>query len=180
MSVRTLSRVWEHSKVRGTLLLLLLAIADFADDLGFAWPSIPTLAAKARISVRTIQRLLRRLVQAGELLIEPGEGRVKTAGGLQRTHRFRVLAGLQAGAKVSPPPRDRGGDIRRKGGAIQVQGGDVAVSPEPSFDPSLKPSLGIQTSSHEGNGKGQMTAREAREKIARFVNRTARAKAMKP
>jgi len=36
--------VWEHSSQKGTLLLLLLAVADFADKDGKAYPSIRTLA----------------------------------------------------------------------------------------------------------------------------------------
>jgi hypothetical protein len=50
MSVRTLNRVWEASRQTGGALLVLLAIADFADDDGLAYPSISTLARKARLS----------------------------------------------------------------------------------------------------------------------------------
>jgi len=37
MSVRTMARVWEQSQHAGTNLLMLLAIADFADDDGQAY-----------------------------------------------------------------------------------------------------------------------------------------------
>ena len=47
-----MARVWEWSAASGGGLLALLAIADFANDNGVAWPSLSVLAAKARLSVR--------------------------------------------------------------------------------------------------------------------------------
>ena len=41
MSVRTMARVWEFSSHAGTDLLMLLALADFADDDGNAYPAVP-------------------------------------------------------------------------------------------------------------------------------------------
>ncbi len=68
MSVRVLSRVWEESKAKGGKLLVLLAIADFTDDKGRAWPSVPTLARKARLSIRQTQRAVQELIRdLGEL-----------------------------------------------------------------------------------------------------------------
>jgi hypothetical protein len=49
MSVGMLSRVWKHSKARFGDRLVLLAIADFANDAGEAWPSVETLAKKSRL-----------------------------------------------------------------------------------------------------------------------------------
>jgi len=49
MSVRSIGRVWDHSAASGSFLLMLLAIADFADDDGNAYPSVPTLARKCRM-----------------------------------------------------------------------------------------------------------------------------------
>jgi len=42
MSIEHMTLVWKHSKKGGTALLLLLAIADFANDDGVAWPSLAT------------------------------------------------------------------------------------------------------------------------------------------
>ena len=64
MSVRIISQVWKLSKLQGGALLVLLAIADFANDEGMAYPSISTLAQKARLSKRHSQRILRGLVRA--------------------------------------------------------------------------------------------------------------------
>lgn len=74
MSVRTMAKVWEHSQHGGTDLLMLLAIADFADDQGNAYPSVPTLAEKCRMKPRNAQVILGSLRKSGELQVKPNEG----------------------------------------------------------------------------------------------------------
>lgn len=84
MSVRTMARVWEASKHGGTELLMLLAIADFSDDDGRAYPSIPTLAAKCRTTPRHTNRIINALKGSGEL-------EVKLNDGPRGTNRYRVV-----------------------------------------------------------------------------------------
>jgi hypothetical protein len=67
MSIRCMSKVWESSKQKGSKLLLLLAIADFADDGGYAYPSMQTLAEKIRMSRNSVNRLVGELVESKEL-----------------------------------------------------------------------------------------------------------------
>lgn len=74
MSVRTMAAVWERSKHSGTNLLMLLAIADFADDDGMAFPSVNKLATKCRMSKRNAQDRLRELAESGELTIKKNQG----------------------------------------------------------------------------------------------------------
>ena len=69
MSIKIMSRVWEKSKQGGSQLLLLLAIADNANDGGFAWPGQEYLADKIRMSAKSIPRLTKKLQEAGELFI---------------------------------------------------------------------------------------------------------------
>lgn len=64
-----MTTVWEHSTASGGDLLVLLAIADCANDEGIAWPSQTTLAAKARVTDRTIRSIVGRLVELGELAV---------------------------------------------------------------------------------------------------------------
>ncbi|SDP98498.1 helix-turn-helix domain-containing protein [Lentzea jiangxiensis] len=93
MSIKVVTLVWEYAPAAGNELLLLLAIADQANDLGAeAWPSIDTLARRTRLNPRTVQRLLRKLVSAGLLCIEPGGGR--------RSNTYRIDLSLL----VKPPP----------------------------------------------------------------------------
>lgn len=154
VGIKAMARVWEHSKQKGTALLVELAIADYADDFGCAWPSVSSLARKSRVTDRTVQNILHQLEEAGELKIERGAGLVKTPGGPQRTHRYRLVVGDLGGENLTPPSRTRGDVRTTQGGAIPSKGGEVAVSPEPSVNPSIKPSLNAhQLSSLNANGK---------------------------
>jgi hypothetical protein len=141
MSVKVLARVWEHSRQKGTALLLALAIADYCNDEAWAWPSIVSLRRKTRLrSDRTVQILLRKLEAAGEIAIERGAGMVGTAGGSQRTNLYRVLVGLEGGAKSAPPCLRRGNAKAAQGGAIPRKGGALAIAPDPLVNPSIDPS----------------------------------------
>ena len=84
MSVRTMARVWESSMHSGAELLMLLAIADFADDDGNAYPAVQTLAKKCRITSRNVNRALAKLKKSGELEIRVNEGP-------KGTNRYRIV-----------------------------------------------------------------------------------------
>lgn len=89
MSVRTMARVWEFSRHSGTNLLMLLAIADFADDDGKAYPSVQTLAEKCRMKSRNANVILAALRASGELEVKQNEGP-------HGTNRYRVVFASQA------------------------------------------------------------------------------------
>ena len=123
-----MTRVWEHASVKGSALLLLLAIADHAHDDGTgAWPSQKTLATKTRLSVRQVRRLLEQLEARGELRVVERDG---------RTALLTVLAGAD---KMSEPPSPdvRGGaDTVTSGGSdISARTQDTARSDEPRTVP---------------------------------------------
>lgn len=90
--------VWEYAPASGNELLLLLAIADQANDLGAdAWPSIDTLARRTRLNPRTVQRLLQRLAASRLLAIEPGGGR--------RSNRYAIDLSLLTDSPAAPPTK---------------------------------------------------------------------------
>ena len=84
MSVKVMARVWAYSRQSGGSLLLMLALADFADDAGECWPSIPVLAQKARLTEREIRYLLPKLEEAGEVQLK------RSNGGRNRRNRYLV------------------------------------------------------------------------------------------
>lgn len=67
MSVRASSWAWSLEEVMGSEALVLLALADQANDEGFCWPAQEKLAPKARQSVSTLRRSLRSLEKMGLL-----------------------------------------------------------------------------------------------------------------
>lgn len=108
MSVYVSSWVWEHSNATGNARLVLLAIADCADDSGAnAWPSLQSIARKAKVSRRTAIRAISELVDMGELECTRGAGQ-RGAGGV--TNRYRVtMVPAPTGDTVSPPSGDTDG-----------------------------------------------------------------------
>lgn len=119
MSVRAMAHVWATSVARGTELLVALAIADFADDDGRAWPSIATLSRKARCAERTVQDSVAALRRRGELLVEVGAGP-------RGTNLFRVVLG---GVQNPHPPQNAAG-----GGADSGNEGVRPAAPKPSVN----------------------------------------------
>ena len=62
--------VWEHSDTSGNDRLVLLALADDADDSGGScYPSLRRLAAKVRVHTSTISAAIRRLEEGGHLRV---------------------------------------------------------------------------------------------------------------
>lgn len=65
MSIKLMSAVWERSDISSTQKLVLLALADWANDDGLCWPSIDRLAQKTGMAGRSVQRIIRDLEQVG-------------------------------------------------------------------------------------------------------------------
>ena len=66
MSIRVMSQVWDL-QLSSTEKLVLLALADCANDEGECWPSIATIGRKACIGERSVQRSIQSLKEAGHL-----------------------------------------------------------------------------------------------------------------
>jgi hypothetical protein len=64
-----MSKVWSQSQHKGNALLLLLAIADNADDSGWCWPGIKYLAKKVKVTKQSIIRTTKTLESSGELMV---------------------------------------------------------------------------------------------------------------
>jgi hypothetical protein len=80
-----------------TLKLVLMALADAADDHGICWPSVSTLARKCTVSTRTVQRSLRALIDRRLLIAEPRQRR----DGSSTSNRYRLL--IAGGDNLSLP-----------------------------------------------------------------------------
>jgi len=154
MSIGWMNHVWEHSQQKGTALLLLLAIADHANDDGLCWPSVGRLAEKARTTKRQAQRLIAELEAAGELVVERGDGRGHTSiyhlkddiqgqtkGDIydQKGDTQRAKGDICANEKSDIC--DQKGDILGERVTSSAIKGDIAMSPDPSLEPSSDPSL---------------------------------------
>lgn len=65
MSIDIMSWVWKHSPTKGSARLVLLALADNANDTGYCWPSQATIARKANLGKRHTIRVLEELEDQG-------------------------------------------------------------------------------------------------------------------
>ena len=73
MSAKATNWVWEESQSTGSARLVLLALADWANEKGVCFGSYRGLAKKTRLSVATVTRSLRELEDIGEVKqLEPG------------------------------------------------------------------------------------------------------------
>jgi hypothetical protein len=75
MSIRAMSAVWDID-LPDSDKIVLLALADCANDEGHCWPSVASLVRKCSKSERTIQGSIKRLVGEGHLTRRevPGKG----------------------------------------------------------------------------------------------------------
>jgi hypothetical protein len=134
MSIAMMARVWSHSTVTDSSeLLVLLAIADWADDSGVAYPKVKNLAAKSRLSERQVQRCLVSIMDRGELKVERNAGP-------SMVNLYRVTISGH-GDNVSPvtPVTPSNGDAGDTKGVTPVTPSRVDLSPEPSPEPSPGP-----------------------------------------
>lgn len=97
MSNRILNRVFASSEARGADRLVLLALADRADDDGRCDPGIDDIAARARLNRATVFRSVARLEhQLCELHVDHGAGR-------RGTNLYTVTVGQLLGGPEAPP-----------------------------------------------------------------------------
>ncbi len=121
--------------------LVLMALADEADDQGYCFPGVPHLAAKCSIGERTVQRILRRLARDHYVSIE------------QRFRKDRARTSNGYRLAVSHPPSNwhRPLDSSGTGPVTPVTGGRCHGSPRggdtgdgvtttyPCIEPELQP-----------------------------------------
>lgn len=85
MSIRAMTWAWQKS-LSPTPKLLLMALADIADDSGLCWPSHTTLATKCSLTDRTVRRALVLLQRRSLILVE----RRFKADGSRTSNRYRL------------------------------------------------------------------------------------------
>lgn len=130
MSIKIMQEVWEHAPGGQGTLLVLLALADSADEKSReCWPAVSTLADRARLKPRQVQNCLRALEDDGVLHVEPNAGRSGT-----NLYRIKPVSEW-GGAKIA------GGALECRGGVQPSAPGGVQPSaPEPSYRTVNEPS----------------------------------------
>ena len=138
MSVQAMAWVLTESKSTLGTRLVALAIANYAKHDGTgAWPSIATIARDARLSPRQVQYSIRKLEHELEELS------VTIGGGPRKGTNLYALKkmGDEKSASPSVQPTEPGCAVQAKKGCNPRQGGMKCVAPDPSLEPSVKPSI---------------------------------------
>lgn len=140
-----MSLVWERAPYTAGSLIVLLALADWANDEGVAWPSMDRLAQKARIDRRSAQRIVRQLEKDGVLEIEHGGGRAKQHKYVLKMETATICRPLSAEEKgdisdiqtATLDPETATSDAQR---ATLDPETATRMSPDPSVEPLEEPS----------------------------------------
>lgn len=75
MSIKVMTEVWESSSTKGGARLVLLALADYANDDGYCHPGVERLVLKSALTERNVQFILRELEARGELVTKGSSNR---------------------------------------------------------------------------------------------------------
>lgn len=153
---KIITACWIHSKASGTTLLVLLALAKFANAKGECWPSIARLAEMSRVHERTVQRHIRSLETLGEIVVIPCGGRSSRTGGV-RSNLYRiVIRGPQDGedgGSLPPPAGCHPGRAATQTPAPVPPMTPAPVPPEPSVRTVSEPSLSSLAARESGLAK---------------------------
>lgn len=128
MSVKWMAQVWESGPEDKAELIVLLALADFADDAGNCWPSMISIGRKARMSERNARRVVRQLEADGYVETVPGGGRMGCSQYRLNPDKMSVNSPRKPGQNVRPKNPDKMSPPRTK----RAENPDTAMSAEPS------------------------------------------------
>jgi hypothetical protein len=127
MSLKVMTWAWTL-RLPPAPKLVLMALADEADDRGFCFPSVHHLANKCSITERSVQRMIRLLASRRYVSIEPRfRKRARTSNGYQLAvdHPPTNCQGVSDHAATGPATALTGGGRRR---CHRPPDGDVGVT----------------------------------------------------
>jgi hypothetical protein len=134
MSIRLMSDVW-RTELPTVEKMVLLVIADHANDEGTqSYPSQATMAAKASISVRTVQRAVNNLVSEGYIRMFKHSGGSAECREDRRPHLYQINVAKLRGDTVTGRQSDA------NGATLTTSTGRHSRPMNHPIEPSLKPS----------------------------------------
>ena len=156
MSIQVTNNVWKYSRANGTPLLVLLCLADSANEDGECWPSISSIGKKCRLKdERHVRRVIHEVLQEelGEVAVILGGGRASRKGGV-RSNRYRVTVHLPLDDEtlVERPP------LVSKHPGLQTHHDPGSGTPQTLVDGPPEPSL-----NHQGESSVEKKARKRRK-----------------
>jgi len=137
MSIELMNMVWNRTEPKAPLQrLVLVLLADMANDHGVCWPSVGYIAKRAGLSSRTVQRMLRSLTETGWLEVGVREGPADRPD--QRPSTYRVLKERGDRACNGVTERADGVTERAHGVTERAERGDTVVT-QTTIEPPENP-----------------------------------------
>ena len=133
LSIKQMSLVWERADVSQGTLLVLLALADWANDAGVCWPSVPAIARKARLSDRQVRRILDELEEQKIITVQEKRGRKK--GGEYATCVYKLNLTICPVLVDLKPVTDDMEDLTFEAAKPDIR--DSAIRKEPSVNTTV-------------------------------------------
>jgi DNA-binding transcriptional regulator YhcF (GntR family) len=164
MSIFVMSQVWKNGPENQGELLVLLALADYANDEGECFPSMASVGKKARMSERNARRVVRKLEQDGYLTVRENRGR-------KHTNLYVLAFSKLKSDKSSDIQTDaqKTGHSRQENRTSATVKPDTAMSAEPSIT-IKEPSGAHARVSAKGQTRGPL-ADETAAILAEFLGR---------
>ena len=142
MSVRIMSKVWDSQLGSHTEKLVLLALADNANDEGLCWPSRKTIARKCDLSETAVRNQIKEFESAGLISItETGGGHLSNRYQFDLQKLDEMAGGVTA---LGGQRRDPVGQCRDPQGATALPAGGNGVRTnhkETKIKPSVEPPI---------------------------------------
>jgi hypothetical protein len=131
VSIKLISAVFRNGALDAYEKLVLLALADYADENGKSWPSIAALAKKCSMCERNVQYSLNELKSKGLIRVE------YVSGG-----RSYYYINFDMGASTAP--------VHDMHPSTTCTGANqnIVIRKEPSFNPSIDTSMTDKGASH--------------------------------
>jgi len=167
MSVEAIAAGFRAACPSSAAKLTLLAVSNFANEDGVAWPSQRRLASDTGLAERTVRRALEQLEDAG--LIRREERRRNDG---SRSADFIFILAVQP-ANLAARHSDQPANMT--GGGDMVTGGGVTVS---GHEPSIKPSKNLKKNLVQSDPEGfaiwwqTFPRREAKRKAQEIYAKT--------
>lgn len=152
MSVKIMSMVWDSPVFRCNTKLIMLCLADFANDEGYCWPSLERLSKKCGISRSTLKSQLANLCNDGFIRKELRK-KVTASGELTNdTNVYWIMLNKLGGSESDlgqNSPQSKSGLGRNS------SKGRPKSDPKPSIDPSdlIDPPIVPQTAAKQNRKK---------------------------
>ena len=168
MSIDVMNKVWAHAPYDGGTLLVLLALADWSNDEGQAWPSVAGLARKARLGERQTRSILRALEADGVLNTQPGGGR-------RRQNSYQINTAIFAPFEV-----EKGQSTTVERGQFDAQRGQSTTEKGHSTapDPLVEPSVETSVPPNPQGGQARVPTVAVSSSTKRIANRPTRMRAL--